>query len=361
MSKKTVSMLMFAARFGGAEKIMTEIANEISRKVDLELVLVKEKGEYLDKVNNDVDVVNLNAKRSITAIPKLVSYLQKVEPVTIISASRVVNRIAPLAKKFAKSNAKLVLTEHVTTKEFAMREFKHYINKYLMKITYSFADEIVCVSKGVRNDLVSNIGVEKDKTKVIYNPVVDKKMIDKSRKKVEHKWFEKDNIKVILSAGRLEYNKDFSSLIEAASIVRREMDVRLLILGEGSERDSLEEKVKQKGLEKYVSMPGYTDNPYKYMSKADVFAFSSWGREGLPTVLIEALACNCPIVSTNCPTGPAEILGNGEWGTLVPTEDPEELANALVQVLREDRKNNLRQRADDFRKEKSIDQYLEML
>ena len=198
-----------------------------------------------------------------------------------------------------------------------------------MRLTYRSADTIIAVSNGVADDLSTMLKLKRNQINVIYNPVVSEHLIKNSREPVDHPWLTSNKVPVILGVGRLTEAKNFNALIHAFSIVVASIPARLIILGEGEQRDSLETIIDQLNLADQVDLPGFTNNPYPYMRCADLFVLSSiW--EGLPTVLIEALSCGTKVVSTDCPSGPREILENGKWGTLVPVNNAEELANAMI-------------------------------
>ncbi|NLO89188.1 MAG: glycosyltransferase, partial [Clostridia bacterium] len=187
---------------------------------------------------------------------------------------------------------------------------------------------VVAVSQGVADDLVKTTGLMRELIKVIYNPIVTPELLEKAKESIGHPWFKPGQPPVILSAGRLTAAKDFPTLIHAFARVRAERLARLMILGEGEERPNLESLVRELGLESDVSMPEFVENPYAYMARAAVFVLSSaW--EGFGNVLVEAMAVGTPVVSTDCPSGPAEILEGGKWGKLVPVGDVEKLAKAL--------------------------------
>ena len=191
---------------------------------------------------------------------------------------------------------------------------------------------MVAVSHGVADDLVRTVGVPERKIKVIYNPGITPGLRDKVRAEVDHPWFVRGQPPVLLAVGRLAKQKDYGTLLTAFAKIRKTHSVRLLILGEGSERRTLEERVRELDVEQHVALPGFVDNPYAYMARSAAFVLSSvW--EGLPTVLMEALYCGVPIVATDCPSGPREILKDGQLGRLVPMRDPDLLAEAIVSVL----------------------------
>jgi glycosyltransferase involved in cell wall biosynthesis len=192
---------------------------------------------------------------------------------------------------------------------------------------------VIAVSRGVAEDLI-RAGVPRRLVHTVYNPVVSEQLLEDSKKPCDHPWLNADLIPTILAVGRLEPQKDYATLIRAFSLLEPKHNARLLILGEGSLRTELQALVDTLGLSEQVQLAGFVSNPYAYMSRAAVFAMSSrW--EGLPTVLIEALACGTEVVSTDCPSGPSEILEGGKWGLLVPCGSPEALAAAMLKSLRE--------------------------
>ena len=190
----------------------------------------------------------------------------------------------------------------------------------------------MAVSDGVAESISSHLGLPEDRIVRIYNPVVSDRLHSQSVKFPDHPWFSSSGPPIVLAAGRLKPQKDIPSLIRAFSIIQRERPLRLIILGEGEEREDLEQMTRSLGIEDRVSLPGWVPNPYSYMSRSALFVHSS-RYEGLGNVLIEALACGCPCVSTNCPSGPSEILSNGRVGPLVPVGDVEALARAMKATL----------------------------
>ena len=197
--------------------------------------------------------------------------------------------------------------------------------------------------------------------KVIYNPVVTPELYQKITEFSEHPWFAPNSPPVILGVGRLEMQKDFATLIRAFAKVQSQRPARLMILGEGISRPQLEALVRELGVAENVTLPGFVANPYAYMARSAVFVLSSLF-EGLPTVLIEAMAAGTSVVSTDCKSGPAEILERGLYGKLVPVGDIEAMAKAIISTL--DRPVDavlLQQKAAEFSLKKSVAQYLEVL
>ena len=226
---------------------------------------------------------------------------------------------------------------------------------------YRRADQIVAVSEGVARDLEQCLKLEAGRVRTIYNPVVTARLLASAEVACTHPWFAETDIPTLLSVGRLEPQKDHATLLRAFAIVRRARPARLVIFGEGSERQRLASLRYELGLDADVDLPGIIDNPYAAMSRASLYVLSS-RFEGLPNALIEALACGCPAVSTECPDGPAEILSSQSIGQLVPVAQPEALAAAIIASLdrRWDRKK-IAGRGAEFSLERSLGQYLTAL
>ena len=223
------------------------------------------------------------------------------------------------------------------------------------------SDHVVAVSHGVRSSLVRTVGIPPGSITTIYNPVVGPDLRESAEQPPGHPWLSDRGPPVILAAGRLTKLKDFPTLLRAFQRVSAARPVRLIILGEGRQRARLQALVRNLKLADRVSLPGYVDNPYAFMSRASLFVLSS-KIEGLPTVLIEALACGCPCVSTDCPSGPSEILEGGRWGELVPVGDSQALAAAMARALESPpQRDALRERASFFSTENAVVRYEKLL
>jgi len=225
------------------------------------------------------------------------------------------------------------------------------------KTLFPNAAQIVTVSKGVADSVSAQLGIPKAKVTTIYNPVVSPEIDKLKTQNPEHPWLADDGPPVILGVGRLLSQKDFPTLIRAFARVSERRLCRLVILGEGELRGQLEALVAELSLQSKVALPGWSDNPYSAMARAALFVLSS-NYEGLPGALIQALACGCPCVSTDCPSGPAEILQDGEIGPLVPLGDHVALADAMLHTLdNPPDKQKLLDRAALFSTENSVDRY----
>ncbi len=222
---------------------------------------------------------------------------------------------------------------------------------------FARAAHLVCVSQGVADSLVEQADVPATRISVIHNPVVTPALAIQMAQPANHPWMDDGGAPVILSAGRLSAQKDHSTLVKAFARVAETRPCRLIILGEGGRRPSLERLVARLGVTARVSLPGWAENPFAFMSRAALFVLSS-RYEGLPGVLVQALACGCPCVSTDCPAGPAEVLQGGRLGPLVPVGDPARLADAMISALdRPAPRETLRQGVAGFAAERGISAY----
>jgi glycosyltransferase involved in cell wall biosynthesis len=231
----------------------------------------------------------------------------------------------------------------------------------LARHSYAWADGIIAVSSGVADDLARVARLPRERIEVVHNPVVDRELPSKRKAPLDHPWFADGQPPVVLGLGRLKKQKDFPTLLRAFARLRSTREARLVILGEGKQEQSIRSLARSLGIAKDVDLPGFDPNPFRYLARAACFVLSSaW--EGLPRVLIEALACGCPVVSTDCPSGPHEILEGGRYGPLVPVGDERAMANAIAQVLdHPPDRDELRSRGALFAVDSSADRYLAIL
>lgn len=301
---------------------------------------------------------------SLPYLASLAAYLQTNRPAVMISAMYYANLLAIWARGLSGVDTRLVVTEHTTlSKNIAARGEQagkrgrwRYLPPLLARV-YPRADAIVTVSNGVSDDLAALTGLPRDRLTTIYNPVVWPGLVEQSSHPVSHPWFAAGEPPVLLAVGRLEKSKDYPMLIEAFARLRAERPARLVILGEGRLRPDLEARIEQLGITDDVGLPGWVDNPYAWMRQARLFVLSSaW--EGLGNVLIEAMACGCPVVSTDCDSGPREILANGRYGTLVPVGAAAAFTRAMASALDcPAEPDDLRRRADDFSVRQAAERY----
>lgn len=340
--------------------MMVNLANELAyRRHNVDLVLAEAAGPYLVEVAQGVCVVDLSARGVMRSLPRLASHLRSTRPDVIISALSHANVVAILARLCSGVSTRVVISERsvLTAPGMPAISVSDKAVRLMMKLLYPRADGIVAISRGVQDDLENIIGVEKEKIRLIYNPVVTEDLPRLASMPSPHPWLSPGNAPVVLGVGRLTEQKDFVSLIRAFAMVRRRRSCRLVILGEGHQRAQLECLVRELDLARDVLLPGFQSNPFAWMSRASVFVFSSiW--EGLGGALIQAMACGVPVVSTDCPSGPAEILENGKWGRLVPVGDVADLAASIEATLDETSHPDVRRRASYFSGKRSADDYL---
>lgn len=326
---------------GGAERVMLHIARGLADEgFRVDLVLAAAKGPYLKQVSPKVRVVDLKARRVITSLPALVRYLRSERPAALVSALAHANLVALWANEIALTHTRTIVTVHSTlslSTRYSPRRRDRLV-PWLTHWSYKRATRVVAVSRGSASDLVKIADLDQEVVEVIPNPVITKDLHESSRMPVEHPWFGERSTPLLLTVGRLTAAKNYTLLLEAFKEARAKREMKLVLLGDGEERETLESKVRSLGLEGDVSMPGFVENPWAYMAKADIFVLSSkW--EGLPTVLVEALALNMKVVSTDCEFGPRELLQDGKLGWLCPPGDAHELAATILKALREEKKS----------------------
>ena len=280
-------------------------------------------------------------------------YLRREGPRAVLSTLVGPNAIAvACARLLPASRRPRVVVREANTLSVALRyrsRAEGLVAGAVARAAYPLADAIVAVSEGARDDLVRFLHVDAERVVAIANPSPTDAMIARSKEPLTHAWFAGDRaVPVVVAAGRLVQKKGFDVLLDAIARVRRVRDVRLSILGEGPERGALERDVARRGLRDVVELAGFVDNPFARLARADLFVLSSLA-EGMPNALIEAMACGCPVVATDCPSGPREILRGGRDGPLVAPGDAAALAGAIVEVLaRPPDRALLRARARDF-------------
>ena len=327
---------MGALRGGGAQRIMLNLARGFSeRNMRVDVVLANAVGQYLDEVPSGVRIVDLKSERVLTCIPKLITYLRKERPAALLSTLGHANIAAAWASRVSGVSVRLLLrVESTYSRSFTEAPGIHtYLRRQFIKLCYPWSDGIIAPSQGVAQDLVKSIKLPKELIHVIYNPVIKPELYNKAKESITHPWFADGEPPVLISVGRLVDAKDFPTLIRAFAIVRKEINVRLLILGEGEKREMLEALVEKLAISEDISLPGFVKNPYAYMLRSAIYVLSSkW--EGLPNSLIEAMALGIPIVATDCESGPREITNGGKYGRLVPVGDENALAKEILEVLK---------------------------
>jgi glycosyltransferase involved in cell wall biosynthesis len=361
--RNAIAFFLPAVWGGGAERVIVNLAEAMTeRGLPVDLVLSAAEGVFLDQLPAPVRVVDLAAPRVLRSVAALSRYLRREQPRVLVSSMGHANIAAVWAARLARRGTRVVVTEHNTLSQATQQESRvpGYFWPPLMRIFYPWADAIVAVSQGVADDLARTSGLPRERIEVIYNPVITPVMMAQARQSPNHGWFGDGQPPVILGAGRLTRQKDFFTLLRAFAEVRRCRTARLMIVGEGEDRPALEALARELGVTDDIALPGFQENAMAYMASSAVFVLSSaW--EGLPTVLIEALAAGARVISTDCPSGPREILQDGRLGILVPVGDSAALAAAILHALEQPAGAVPPEALTPFTRDAAVDNYLRLI
>ena len=392
-----IALLLPDLTGGGVERTAVSLAQGLlDRGLAVDLVLCRVKGPLLAEVPSAVRLMPLRSSPMLLSrflvaasdlsgapelarpvllswrppgayqmLPSLIRYLRRERPAALISAFPFENLLAIAAKRLAGVDTRVIVTERNTTTRSTRLgvKWKRRYLPALVRRQYPMADAIVAVSEGVADELAEHTGLPREQIVTIHNAVVNDTILAKAAEPVPHPWFASGEPPVILGVGRLTEQKDFPTLIRAFARVRTHRPARLVIVGEGKPeaRAELSRLARELGCADDMSLPGFTFNPFCYMANASVFVLSSL-HEGLPGVLIQALACGPPVVSTDCPSGPREILEGGTYGRLVALGDHAAMADAILDTLAHPGDAEARiARGRQFSVERSVDRYLGLL
>jgi glycosyltransferase involved in cell wall biosynthesis len=336
--KKPLSIALYLPNLagGGAERTFLLLGRELGSHgyavvvvVDrMEGALIKSFAEY------GIRVEALQAIRTIAALSRLARWLRRNEPDVLISAITLNNIIALWARRLARVRTRIIVCEHtVPSRQSSTRAAWQYrLVPWLLRNFYHWADAILAVSAGVADDIAALSRVARETIRVIPNPVVTPDFETRAAAAVDHGWLTDRSFSVFVAAGRLVPLKGFDTLLNAFDQVQRRCPARLIIIGEGPLRETLTLLRDRLKLQETVDLPGFIDDPLPVFARAAVVVVSSV-YEGFGLTLVEAMACGTPVVSTDCPTGPREILDNGRFGPLVPVNDAGRLAEAMLSAL----------------------------
>jgi len=355
----------FMHRFddGGAEKVTIRLINELQQRGHrITLAMRYDEGPARENLSPHIRVYDMalpkegKIRKNLLNIRHLVRLMRSGEYDVMVAILSDMSQVAALSKWVSRSPIPLVSVVHSTLSVEQMSFRK--LRDGLMRFFDRQYDRVICVSDAVSRDYAAHCGVDGSRVVTVYNPIVDQGMLEKAKETPEHPWLAAGrDFSTLVLAGRLTYAKNHRLMLQALKLLRREADYRLILLGEGELRQELEALTREMGLEKWVDFHGYVKNPYGYMANADCVVLSSH-YEGLPTVLVEALACGSRIVSTDCPSGPAEILQKGKYGLLVPVEDGEALAQGILTAMKtRPQRERLQARAMDFTVEKATEAF----
>lgn len=363
--KKRLAVFLATSGHSGVDRVMTNLIGEFARRgVEVDLLRVANHGPYPDETLPGLRIVDLGSSHVNSSLPAVVRYLRKRRPHALLSDKDRVNRTALLARRLSGVETRAAVRVGTTVSiNLSRRGWLHRKMQYFsIRRIYPWADVIITPSRGAADDLARIAGVSRERIRVLPSPVGSDDAEKLAAEPVDHPWFKDPHgPPVVLGVGELCARKDFSTLIKAFALVRRDISARLVILGKGRRRERLEALARDLGIESDVSMPGFVSNPYSYMSRASVFVLSSIC-EGAPVVLMEALSLGVPVASTDCPSGPGEILRNGRYGPLVPVGSVESLAREIRNTLENPLDpETLKSAAKPYRVSESATRYLEAL
>jgi glycosyltransferase involved in cell wall biosynthesis len=324
---------------GGAEKHLLRVANHLDReRFRVSVALVKPEGEFEPALAGDVRKFYLNPRRdgsttvrSLQSAGPLRRLIEAERPDLVFSVIDLVNLVSVYAARGARPRPKVVLG--VQTPPSIAYGSWHPVSKLILSLMprmYPGADAVVALSKGVAEDLHALVPRTRDRVSVIPNAGVEPGVREMARESLSPG--ERPGGPLVVACGRLKPLKGFAHLIDALAEVRKTIPAHLWIVGEGEQRAELERKAERLGLQGCVRLLGFHENPYRYMAAADVFVLSSLF-EGFGNVIVEAMACGAPVVATDCPYGPRDIIRDGETGLLVEPASADSLARGILRVL----------------------------
>lgn len=375
-----LALLISGLGLGGVQRTMLTLAGGLAaRGLAVDLLVPDERGPFRDLVPVGVRLVNLSRwwlrlpvirsrkrRKALLMAPAIAAYLRRERPAALLSASHYVNLGALWGRALADTNTRLVISQRtqlsvaITNSKLPLLHRRPLL-AWMTRRYYPRADAIVAVSDGVADDLAVVAHLPRERVQTVYNPTDLEFIARRAAEPASHPWLTDGGAPVIVAVGRLAAQKDFTTLLRAFARVHERRPARLLILGEGRLRPALEAQVAELGLGAAVAMPGYAENPFAALARADLYVMSS-RYEGLPGALIQALACGCRVVSTDCPSGPAEILDHGRYGSLVPVGDVAALADAMLAALdTPPDPQRQRERAALFSVPRAVDAYLDLL
>jgi glycosyltransferase involved in cell wall biosynthesis len=359
--KPRLAILAPLKAWGGIEGKLVTLGREfLHHGVIPQLVRIRG-GEipYPERMPDGFDVVEIKTRSKWDGVPKVAAFLRRTRPEALLTVKDHSAQVAIMARALSGVEIPVFIKATNTLSVVARRRLQRQMIRFL----YPRANRIIAISEGVARDLMENFGIPKEKVVTIYNPVITKDFPCRASAMISHPWLQEENggPPVIMGAGRLQPQKDFPTLMRAFAQVRRSRPARLIILGEGPERKTLEDLATHLGVREDVDLPGMVSDLLPYMARANVFTLSS-RYEGLGNVLVEALAVGTPVVSTNCPSGPSEILEGGYYGPLVPVGDYQKLAQAIKETLEQPQSfDKLKLAVDRFRARPVAERYLEVM
>ncbi|MGQ0698897.1 MAG: glycosyltransferase [Panacagrimonas sp.] len=363
---KRLAVLISFSGDGGVERMVTNLCAEFAKHVHVDLLALKLSGGHASRIPSSVNLIPLKARHSWSSVNEVADYLRTHRPDALLAAKDRAGRAALHARD--KSGVQSPVFIRLGTNLSAALERKDAFSRWLrvrpMRKHYLKADGVIAVSEGVRQDTIKVTGIAPDKVHVIRNPVITPRLAEQAAEPAPHSWLVDKSLPVVMGMGRLTKQKDFPTLLRAFAAIQSELPSRLILLGDGpqpGDRERLESLAQTLGVHERVLLPGFQKNPYAWLIRADLFVLSSaW--EGSPNALTEALALGIPSVSTECPSGPSEILADGKFGPLVAVGDDRAMAGAMLHALRAPLPaDRLREAVAEYRADLSASRYLSLM
>jgi glycosyltransferase involved in cell wall biosynthesis len=334
-TNRTIAVFSPTLQAGGSEHVLGLLVKRLyERGQAVERVIAHQPLTPGIEDENGAMVRGLGAKRMLGAIRPLTKYLVTHRPQCILSSLTYANILVIASAMLAGAGTPVIVREATTVTAYARisQSRRNSLLPMLVRRFYRHADQVIAVSQGVRDDLVDKLDVPSAKVRVIYNPVDLERVKRLAEQDLSHPWFCEPDCPVVVTVARLDESKDFDSLLSAVQRVNRTRAVRFVVVGEGPERSRIESLARHFEVADRIWLAGYQENPYRFVARADVFLHPS-KVEGLPNAVLEALALERPIVSSDCDSGPREILLGGRYGSLVPVGDADAMAAAILEKL----------------------------
>ncbi|SEQ45946.1 N-acetylgalactosamine-N,N'-diacetylbacillosaminyl-diphospho-undecaprenol 4-alpha-N-acetylgalactosaminyltransferase [Hyunsoonleella jejuensis] len=376
----TLGILIYSLAGGGAERVVSHLLSFcIANKIEVHLILMNDTIKYevpqninihfIEKSNSNESGINKTLKIPFLAFKyaKLIKKLGITHSLGFLTRPSFINIISI---NLTKHSFKIITNERAyPSLQYGYKNFQSFFNKRMIKLLYKKSHLVISNSQGNANDLIENFGVPKDKMRVIHNPIDLEKI---NTIKPITNFFDEKSFNIV-TLGRLTKGKNHTMLIEAVYRTKNS-SIKLYIFGLGELQNELEVLIDKLNLKNQVKLMGFDPNPYKYLKSADLFIFGS-NHEGFPNVLLEAMSCGLPILSTNCKSGPDEIMELKDlkddimltdYGILVPTNDVR-LMTKGINYFKSNKgflkscKRNVLKRSNDFKKNKVLNEYINVI
>ena len=337
---KSITLIVYSMKGGGAEKVAYLLCNHFVRKsIKVDLVLFSREEDYIELIDSRVKIHYLSRYIFRFGLAgKILSLwlrLIRLKPKVILSVAEWPNLLTPLVASCLFPKPSVFISEH-NTRTFLNYPREYGLSNRIKKIArkaYNKSDGIIAVSEHVRDSVLESLNTNIERIVVINNPINISHVMEKSFEFIDHPFIKNKSGKLLIAAGRLTKHKDYATMIKAVSLLKEKVDVKLIILGDGNEKERLKVLIKDLNLTKIVDLAGFVSNPYKYFKNADLFVHSSW-YEGFGMVFLEAMACGLKVVTTDCNI-PKELFEKEDLERVVPIGDYINLSEKICEVLKE--------------------------